>query len=353
MPISINRPPLVRVLAPPDLQSRHLVAWRNILAENAQLSSPFFSPEYSLALARVIPHVFFGVLEQEGSPVAFLPFERCAYGIGHRLRLCDYQGFVSMPEVAFDVRSFILECGLRAWDFDHLLAEQAVAAQFHRNIAVSYVMDLTNGFDAYVDERNATGTKQIKTTCNLQRRLERECGPLRFAMHVEDPAILAQLLKWRTSKYQESRHRPDVVAGILDEFLLEQSDHCQGTLSVLYVDNIVAACHFGLRSQTTWHYWFPAYNPDFEKYSPGSILLLGMAKIAPRIGITAIDLGKGEQDYKKRFASRTIPIAEGYVSASNWLSISRNLGAGTRRCINRSPILRTLARKIHRIAPGG
>ncbi|MCX6880642.1 MAG: GNAT family N-acetyltransferase [Verrucomicrobia bacterium] len=346
-------PAAARVLKPAELNSRHLVAWRRIIAENPQLSSPFFSPEYNLAVARVIPNVLIGILEQDGAPVAFLPFERCAGRIGKRLRLCDYQGLVSMPELAFDIRWFIRKCGLRAWDFDHLLAKQEVLRPFHCGLGESSVIDLSIGFEAYVAERRAAGTEQIKKSGNLERRLEREHGQLRFALHVEDPALLGQLLEWRSSKYQVSRHRPEIVASILKELLLEQSTHCQGTLSVLYVNDVVTACHFGLRSSRAWHYWFPAYNPDFEKYSPGNILLIKMAEIAPKLGITTIDLGKGEQDYKKRFANRWIPIAEGYVSASSWLSLSRKLERESKRCLRRTPILYALARKIHCAASGG
>ncbi|MEI7912071.1 MAG: GNAT family N-acetyltransferase [Verrucomicrobiota bacterium] len=343
---------VARVLKPAELQSCHLLAWRNMLANNPQLSSPFFSLEYTLAVSKVIPNVLIGVLEQAGTPVAFLPFEHNAGRIAKRLRLCDYQGLVSMPELVSDIRWFIRQCGLRAWDFDHLLAEQAVLTEFHRNVEMSYIMDLTNGFQVYVDDRSATGTKQIKTSNNLGRRLEREHGPLRFELHVEDPALLSQLLEWRSSKYRDLHHRPEVVADILRELQMAQSPSCQGTLSVLYVNDQVAACHFGLRSSRTWHYWFPAYNPDFEKYSPGNILLVKMAEIAPKLGITTIDLGKGEQDYKKRFANRTIPVAEGCVSASSWLSLSRNVTRGAKRYLHRTPILHTLAREIRRVATG-
>ncbi len=341
-------PGSVLVVEPAKLQPKQVAAWRSMIAANPQLASPFFSPEYTQAVARVVPHVHVGILDRDGCPVAFLPFELHANGIGKRLHLCDYQGLVSMPEHSYDMKRFVRECGLRAWDFDHLLASQHDFVQFHRRSGVSHVIELTKGFDVYVDERNATGTKQIKKVRNLERRLEREHGQLRFELHVADPKLLAQLLEWRTLKYPASRHRPEVLASILNEMLSTQSPHCQATLSVLYVNDRIAACHFGLRSAGVWHYWFPAYNPDFELYSPGNTLLLRMAEIAPSIGIDTIDLGKGEQDYKKRFANRTIVTAEGYVSASNWLSLMRILGSGAKRGLHNTPFLSSLSRRIRR-----
>ncbi len=339
----------VRVLKPADLQPHHFSAWRGCILDNPQLASPFFSPEYSLAVARVISNVYIGVQEEDDESVAFLPFELSSNGIGTRLRLCDLQGIVSLPGKISGVREFIQKCGLRAWDFDHLIADQAAFTLFHRNLEVSNCMDLSEGFDAYLAERNASGTKLIKKTRNLEKRLEREHGSLRFEMHVAEPSVLNRLLEWRTAKYPGSRHQPEIVSNILNQLLLEQSPDCQGTLSVLYVNEKIAACHFGLRSKTVWHYWFPAYNPCYEMYSPGNILLLRMAEAAPPLGITTIDLGKGEQDYKKRFANKTVPIAEGYVSTSPWLSFAREIENEARRRLHPSSFLGALARRIRNV----
>ncbi len=334
----------VQVLRPAELEPRHWSAWNRFIAGNPLLSSPLFSPEYCLAVSETVPNVFVGILENEGEPVAFLPFERGDDRIGKRLHLCDFQGLIALPETKIDIRWFIRKCGLRAWDFDHLLAAQEVFTPFHRQTCDSPFMDLSMGFENYVVERRAAGTEQIKKSNNLKRRLEREVGPLRLELHVPDQEVLTQLLNWRSSKYEGSRHRPEVVSGILGTLLNGQSPGCQGTLSVLYANDEIAACHFGLRSRQTWHYWFPSYNPRFEKYSPGNILLIGIAELAPRLGITRIDLGKGEQDYKRRFMNGSVTIADGFVPVSSLLSLSRSIRSNAGRCLRRMPALRSLLR---------
>lgn len=340
---------MVRVLKPAELQPSHVSTWHRIIAENPRFASPFFSPEYSLAVSQVIPNVWVGVQHEDDEPVAFLPFERSPEGIGSRLRFCDFQGVVSIPGKIENMREFIRNCGLQAWEFDHLLADQTESVPYHQNLHASYCMDLTQGFEDYIKERTTAGTSLIKKTRNLERRLEREHGQLRFELHDGNPSILTKLLEWRTSKYPKARHPPEIEYQILRELLVERSSHCHGTLSVFYVNDEIAACHFGLRSPSAWHYWFPAYNPKLELFSPGNILLLRMAETAAKMGIRTIDLGKGEQDYKKRFSNKTVSIAEGYVSASTWLSVSRSIEDKAKRCVRRSPFLKSLARRVRGI----
>lgn len=340
--------PVFSVLPPAQLEARHLAAWQEFLQADPSLASPLFSPEYALTLSSVVSQVSIGVAELQGVPVAFLPFERDTAGVGQRLHLCDYQGLIGQPGVSLDIRSMIRGLGLDAWDFDHLLAEQSCFIPFHRGLSVSPIMNLSAGYEAYVVERRAAGTETVKKTGNLTRRLEREIGPLRFEVHVPDPQILHQLLLWRASKYQDSRHPFELLENILLKFLAQPSPGCRGTLSVLYAGDAVVACHFGLRSRQTWHYWFPAYNPEFEKYSPGNILLLKIAELAATTGIHTIDLGKGEQDYKKRLMNGSVPLAEGSVPVSSLLSLRRSLKQGARSLLQRSPVLDSLTRRLLR-----
>ena len=332
-----------------DLTPKQIHAWSAILYENTDLSSPFFAPDYALAVGAVVPDVRVGIMEHMGEPVAFLPFERNRYGVGCRLRLCDYQGLIAKQRLDFDAWAFIKGCGLKSWDFDHLLASQAAFRPFHRGFRESPIIDLSNGFDAYVLDRRAAGTEQIKKAGNLMRRLEREVGPLRFESHLQDPVILRQLLAWRSIKYAKSRHPVELITDILERLLARQSSACQGVLSVLFAGDEIAAAHFGLRSAQTWHYWFPAYNPCLEKYSPGTILLLQMTEFAPKIGIRTIDLGKGDQDYKRRLMNGSNTLAEGSVEVEPLLRGVRSVRGSVQAWLRNHPRLASPIRQAIRL----
>jgi CelD/BcsL family acetyltransferase involved in cellulose biosynthesis len=86
-----------------------------------------------------------------------------------------------------------------------------------------------------------------------------------------------------------------------------------GILSALYVEDTLLAAHMGMRSERVWHYWFPAFNKAYAKYSPGLLLLLEMARAAPAMGIATIDLGAGTESYKARMGSGSIRVARGEI----------------------------------------
>ena len=91
----------------------------------------------------------------------------------------------------------------------------------------------------------------------------------------------------------------------------------------MYAGDRLVAAHMGMRSRTHWHYWFPSYATDVSKYSPGSILLLRMAEAAQEHGISVIDLGKGDSQYKRTLMTGAAPLLEGAVEMPSLLSVLR------------------------------
>jgi CelD/BcsL family acetyltransferase involved in cellulose biosynthesis len=83
--------------------------------------------------------------------------------------------------------------------------------------------------------------------------------------------------------------------------------------SVLKAGGETIAVHLGMRTATNLHIWFPAYTIEHEKYSPGLVLLLELAKEGAAKGILRIDFGKGHDRYKHNFKSGEVMIAEGAV----------------------------------------
>ena len=325
---------------------------------NPDLASPYFAPEFTQAVATVLHEVEVAVISEAGRPVAFFPFQRSRGSLGIPVAgiLSDYQGLVCGAGFACDPRELIRKCGLIAWDFDHLLVSQECFTAFHRHREPSPQMDLSGGYEAYAAERRAAGSEQIRKCANMMRRIEREIGPLRFDAHSPDPALLRQTLNWKTRQYLDTGKRDlfalgwtrAVVAGIH----ATQADGCAGMLSLLYAGDRLVAGHFGMRSRTVWHYWFPAYDEAMAKYSPGLILLLRMAEHAPSVGLRTIDLGKGASFYKERLMSRAVMVAAGSIELPSLLSLRRAARRKLRSAVVNSP-LAAPARRLVRWARGG
>lgn len=345
------KPPVtVRVVPARGLPPELGTAWARMQAANEDLSSPFFSPAYASAVGAFVLNTEVGVLERDGVPLAFLPFERSRFGVGKRLRLCDYQGLICPRGCDLDARLLIKGCGLAAWDFDHLRADQLPLQSYHRNRSESPILDLSQGYDRYLDERRRSGRMDfLQRLMTKTRKLEREAGELRFEVHVDDEAILKRLLQWRAGKYI-SRHSLDLVAGILGVLHQTQTQDLKGTLSVLSAKDEVVAAHFGLRSRNTWHWWFPAYNPEFEKYSPGLIFILKMAEHSSQAGVRIIDFGKGDQPYKRHFMNGAIHLAEGWVEVPSVVSALRSLRRRVKEWLALKPRIYNSARTVVRLA---
>jgi CelD/BcsL family acetyltransferase involved in cellulose biosynthesis len=328
-----------------SLGSGHAAIWSNFQESDEALASPYFRPEFTQVVAGVRDDVFIGVLEDENGIAGFFPFQRSQRGIGTPVGgiLSDYQGVIARSDLVYDAATLVRACGLKIWDFDHLLASQDAFARWHRRRDGSPVIDLAFGYEAYTQERRAAGSEQVKKSGNMMRRIEREVGPLRFEPHSADTAALAATLGWKSQQYLRSG-KEDLFAHawvreVLSGILTRQSEQFAGMFSLLYAGDRAIAGHVGMRSRTVWHYWFPAYDPEFERYSPGTILLLKMAQHAARLGVRAIDLGKGQSPYKQRLMSRQVPLAEGSVELLCWRAISRSVRRGARTLITRSPLI--------------
>ena len=74
------------------------------------------------------------------------------------------------------------------------------------------------------------------------------------------------------------------------------------------------ASHLGIRSKTVLHQWFPVYNVDFARSSPGHILTKYLISSAENEGYSHFDLG-GYGEYKRQFRPDSYAM-----SAGIWIS---------------------------------
>jgi CelD/BcsL family acetyltransferase involved in cellulose biosynthesis len=332
----------VKVIPGKAIDSGLVKQWRVLQDANPELGSPCFAPEFTQAVAAARNDVEVGVVEEGAELIAIFPFQRKAGGRGIPVGgiVSDYQGLICRPDFSCDPRELLKTCGLVSWDFDRLLATQEPFKPFHKLCEPSALIDLSEGYDAYAAERRAAGTEQIKKCMNLMRRLELEIGPVRLVPHSPDQSALATVLAWKSGQYRKTGWR-DLFASKWGRPLVErihatQSEGFAGMLSLLYAGNKLIAGHFGMRSRTIWHYWFPAYDPLFSKYSPGLLLLLKMAQHAPKTGLRTIDLGTGLTLYKRRLMNASVSVAEGSVERRSWLSFIRGARRKAKRLVSGS-----------------
>lgn len=295
--------------------------WLRLRAENPSLASPFFSPEFIQIVASARSDVEIAVVRKGGNVVAIFPFERRRWDLASPVGsfISDYNGMISQPDFALDPRSLLRGCGLKGWDFDHLPQTQVSFAPFWRGQHHSFIIDLSEGYEVYMWNRRQNGHRIHKEKQKI-RMLERELGPLRFLIHSPDRVLLETLFEWKSAQYRRNGWR-DVfsipwVRRVVECVHAADTEDFSGMLSALYAGGKLVAVHLGMRSNKTCHCWFPAYDPQYSRYSPGITLLLKLAEEASASGVMTIDLGYGDHPYKSRFVSRFVPLARGSIECA-------------------------------------
>jgi CelD/BcsL family acetyltransferase involved in cellulose biosynthesis len=304
-----------------ELGSDLVAAWIRLQSANPDLASPYFHPEFTRIVATARNDVEVAVLESEGSIVALLPFQREQETRGRPVGgiISDYHGLICAQQFRFSPVDLLERCRLHSWDFDHLIAAQKSFEPFHWSTEISPQIDLSNGYKAYARQLRLSGFQQIPKKI---RRIEEEFGRLQFVAHSHDVAILEAVLEWKSLQYRQARHAdlfaPGWIRDAVKRIFITSVDGWSGVLSLLYAGDRLVAGHFGMRSRRIWHYWFPSYEPESAKYSPGLILLLKMAEYAAEAGTPIIDLGKGMNAYKERLMNSASLLASGRLEVPSW-----------------------------------
>lgn len=306
-----------RVIAAHELDAGLLAAWRSIQEREPRLAGPYFCPEFTQAVARVRGDVRVAVLENGGSPAGFFPHQRAPWGRGSPVggALSDYHGVIAAPGADWRLAALMRAARLATWSFDHLVD---VSGRFAPHVSArvsSPQIDLERGLRQYQD------------AARKARKLAREAGELTFELHA--PAALDALFDWKRAQYRRTAN-PDVFSVRWTRELvrvLMQTDSAQfcGVCSVLRAGGRPVAVHAGLRSRRVLHWWFPAYDPAFARYSPGVILLQRLAGTLRAAGVATIDLGKGDAPYKSALMTGAAELAEGAVARPSLVSLAATL----------------------------
>jgi CelD/BcsL family acetyltransferase involved in cellulose biosynthesis len=83
----------------------------------------------------------------------------------------------------------------------------------------------------------------------------------------------------------------------------------------LYAAEQLLAVTILLRSHQFAHGWFMAFDPQYARYSPGTLLMHELLRAVPERGIARIDMGRGAHGYKLRFMNGTSIVREGIVAS--------------------------------------
>jgi CelD/BcsL family acetyltransferase involved in cellulose biosynthesis len=337
------------------LAGDHIQRWCDLQAADSSLSSPFLSPEFTMAVAAVRDDVEVGILERGVAAVGFFPFQRGRFSRGRPvgLWLNDLQAVVAEPGTEWGCLDLVRGCRLVELEFSRLLGSQVQFEPFHYQRRRYAFIDVSRGYDTYVEGQRQAANRAIQNADALARKFERDIGPLRFETHSRDAAALSTLMKWKFERYRAHGY-VDIFAipwvrGLMHQVHATQTERFSGVLSVLYAGDEMAAAHLGMRCLRDWHYWYHAYNPKFARYSPGLTLLLRVARHAGDFAVERIALGGcDEYGYKQDLMNSSITVLEGFVSRIPGVAPVRRWRHAGEHAIRESSVLRPPARGLLR-----
>ena len=310
----------VEVVRPGDLGSSEAMLWAKFQQGSPVTLNPFMSLTFAQSVGRVRSTARVAVVEENGKIGAFLPYELDAKDTARPIGwpMNDLQGFVG-SDLTLDARMVVKKAGLRAWRFDHALADQAVLTPYHfrGTTSRSWEIDLSNGYESYLSCRS----KSLKMGITRKRRnLERHLGTASLEWNSSDPRYFHQLIGWKTDQYRRTGvyelFSDPAALRIAEELSTSVSEDCRGVVSVLSVGERPVAIHFGIAGPSRLASWFPAYDRDLHCFSPGLIMWFALAEHASTRGVTCIDLGCGQSRYKAQVAVESYETVEGAV----WVS---------------------------------
>ncbi|MEV5408696.1 GNAT family N-acetyltransferase [Thermopolyspora sp. NPDC052614] len=310
----------ITITRPGELGETELARWRELQRSSPTLDNPFLSVEFALAMDRLRTYVRLAVIEDGGRIVGFLPFERHSFGIGKPLGtwLTTCHGLIAEPDLRLDARHLLRACGLNVFDFDHMVAGQPTWQPFESAVREAPIMDFTEGFEPYINQVKINSPKNYKTVRYKERKLGREQGEIRFEWASHDPAVMKTLLGWKSDQYRRTgrvdRFAQPWIVRLIDEMHALDTPGFGGVLTMIYAGDTPVAGHFGLRTETALVGWFPAYDVEFARYSPGIMHHLHMAEHAAGSGLLYVDMGKGGREYKSWLKNNAVLVAEGRVS---------------------------------------
>jgi CelD/BcsL family acetyltransferase involved in cellulose biosynthesis len=331
-----------------ELDPSLISQWHLLQASNPELVNPYFNVQYTQSVAAARDDVYVAVIEQGNEVVGFFPFQSANNKVAEPVggRLSDYHGIIGAAGQAWDYDAILDACNIKVWSFDHLLASQAPREIYRKVEAVSPIMDLSGGYEAYLQQRKKSGAKRLEQFKRKARKFEREVGEIQVDVYCRNEGAFQQVIEWKNAQCRNTGVPEFLNWGWTSEMLREiwqrKSNDFAGMLTILSVGNEIIAGHFGMRSNTVCHWWFPTYNHAYAKYSPGGILLLKLAEAAAAEGLTSIDLGKGEDSYKPSFATDSIPLVEGRVLRPSLRSTIHRIKTGSREFLRESSVTEPL-----------
>jgi len=332
-----------KLIKPSELTTADREAWEAFTDENPEYASPYFRLEFAECCEEARSDTRILVVRERGQIAGFLPMQMGKVGYARPLAgpLSDVHGVISEPGRDVDLRAWLKAGGVPLFEFHSALALQSCWDGHSKVQDGSWIIDMSDGYDAFESARAEAGPKAFRNIRSRRRKLEEVEGGFEFRMEDERPEAFAAMLNWKSHQYR----RTDVfdvfsvrwTQDLMSALMKKRSDRFRGVCSTLNIGGQIAAVHVGMASESRCQYWFPAYDPAFNKVSPGLLLLLEKVRFASEKGLTSVELGPGDYDFKRNLGSWQVPLAQGCILTASAPATLRGAARALAGAVEKAP----------------
>lgn len=301
-----------------DLCGSLLEDWDRVRSNMAVYGSPYFDAEFIKAVSRVRDDVRIAIAIEDDEIVSFLPIQQNSRGraVPAGGMLNDWHGIMGRSSVEI-LKAMLKEVGLRSYKYHAMDSSNRDFEKNHFQKYQSHFLDLSDGWEPY-RKWAFKNSSTIKRQGQKTRGLGRDFGDVRFEFDSDSPELLERLIELKRARYQRS-NTFDILgvswaADLLREIHKIRKPNFRGLLSAYWAGDELVGAHFGMLTDDVLHYWFPVYDPRFQRYSPGTEMLMQAAEHACQKAVTKLDLGYGDDAYKFKFCNGHEPVAFGMVN---------------------------------------
>ncbi len=195
---------------------------------------------------------------------------------------------------------------------------------------------------------------------SLKRKLKKlkSIGEVTFGeieTHQAKEHAIGKLCEWKEKQLEELGSANIFSHGPFNNFMKStvQDSSSLARLFGMFIDGKPIALIHMICSPKRWFLYQTAYTSEEEgKYSPGFMLLLNVMEEACRKGVPIFDFGWGNEPYKLRFASQSLPLHHAFLPLSlkgHFIYISKSLMGRVKKFIKSNAHARSAATFVLRI----
>lgn len=146
-----------------------------------------------------------------------------------------------------------------------------------------------------------------------ERKFIRDCGAVHFGYHTASTDALQKLIGWKSQQYRRTHADDPFAVTWTNELLhgllaLPRKSGLQTVLSAMYAGKTLVAAYYCMAAPGFCHSWVAAHNPEYARYSPGTLILRRLLFETPERDISRIDFGAVDEPYKYSFGNSAVNV---------------------------------------------